>query len=153
MTTTTDRIEKKILLRAPRSRVWQALTDVEEFNAWFGVKLERAFEPGARVSGKITYPGFEHVTMSIDIERIEPERSFSYRWHPYAIEPDVDYSSEPTTLVEFTLEEVSGDTLLTVVESGFDRIPAARRAKAFQMNEGGWTEQMKNIERHVGRAA
>jgi len=153
MTTTTDRIEKKILLRAPRSRVWRAITDVQEFNAWFGVRLEGTFEPGAHVAGKITYPGYEHVTMGIDVERVEPERLFSYRWHPYAIEPDVDYASEPTTLVELTLEEASGGTMLTIVESGFDRIPASRRARAFEMNDGGWTEQAKNIERYVGSAA
>lgn len=153
MTTTTDRIEKQILLRAPRSRVWRALTSVEELNAWFGVRLEGALEPGAHLAGNITYPGYEHLKMEIDVERVEPERLFSWRWHPYAVEPEVDYSSEPTTLVEFTLEEVQGGTMLTVVESGFDRIPAARRAKAFEMNDGGWAEQMKNIERHVGGAA
>ena len=145
----TDRIEKTVVLRAPRSRVWRAIASPDEFGAWFGVKLEGSFAPGARVSGQITAPGYEHVTMDITVERVDPEHLFSYRWHPYAIEPGVDYSSEPTTLVEFRLEEVAGGTRLTVVESGFDRVPLARRAEAFRMNEGGWTEQLKNIERHV----
>ena len=145
----TDRIEKSIFLRAPRARVWRAITTPEEFNSWFGVNLEGAFAPGARVSGRITIPGYEHVNMEITIERVEPERLFSYRWHPYAIEPGVDYSGEPTTLVEFHLDEAPGGTKLTVVESGFDRIPAARRAEAFRMNEKGWEGQLKNIERHV----
>jgi uncharacterized protein YndB with AHSA1/START domain len=145
----TDKIEKKIVLRAPRSRVWRAIADAKEFGTWFGVKLEGSFAPGARVRGRITEPGYEHVTMDIIIEKIEPERLFSYRWHPYAVDPGVDYSGEPTTLVEFRLEEVSGGTELTVTESGFDRIPAARRAAAFRMNEQGWAEQLKRIERHV----
>ena len=149
----TDRIEKKIRLRAPLSRVWRALTDAREFGAWFQVELEGAFAPGARVRGKITTPGYEHLTMEITVERMEPERLFSYRWHPYAIDPKLDYSSEPTTLVEFQLAPVAEGTLLTVVESGFDRIPAARRAEAYRMNDGGWAEQMKNIERHVASAS
>jgi uncharacterized protein YndB with AHSA1/START domain len=145
----TDRIEKTIFLRAPRSRVWRAIATPEEFGAWFGVKLDGAFAPGARVSGRITNPGYEHLTMEITIERMDPERLFSYRWHPAAIDPNADYSGEPTTLVEFRLDEVPGGTQLTVVESGFDRVPAARRAEAYRMNEGGWAQQMKNIERHV----
>jgi uncharacterized protein YndB with AHSA1/START domain len=145
----TDRIEKTVVLRAPRSRVWRAIASPDEFGAWFGVKLEGSFAPGARVSGQITTPGYEHLTMDITVERVDPERLLSYHWHPYAVEPGVDYASEPTTLVEFRLEEVAGGTRLTVVESGFDRIPLARRAEAFRMNEGGWTEQLKNIERHV----
>jgi uncharacterized protein YndB with AHSA1/START domain len=150
--TSTDRIEKTILLRAPRSRVWHALTDPQEFGAWFRVKLEGAFGEGATVRGRITHPGYEHVTMEMLIVRMDPERLFSYRWHPYAVSPDVDYSAEPTTLVEFRLEEVTGGTRLTVVESGFDRLPSERRAEAFRMNEGGWSEQMLNIERHVSPA-
>ncbi len=150
--TSTDRIEKSILLRASRSRVWHALTDAQEFGAWFRVQLEGAFAEGAIVRGRITHPGYEHVTMEMLIERMEPERLFSYRWHPYAISPDVDYSAEPMTLVEFRLEEAEGGTLLTVVESGFDRLPSRRRAEAFRMNDNGWTEQIVNIERHVSRA-
>lgn len=146
----TDRIEKSIVLRAPRSRVWRALTDAEEFGAWFGVKLEgKQFVRGARVQGQITVPGYEHLIMDITVERVDAERLFSYRWHPYAVEPGVDYSSEPATLVEFQLDDVAGGTQLRVVESGFDRIPLARRAEAFRMNSQGWAEQMKNIERHV----
>lgn len=145
----TDRIEKSIFLRAPRARVWRAITTPEEFNSWFGVNLDGAFAPGAQVSGRITIPGYEHVNMEITIERVEPERLFSYRWHPYAIEAGVDYSGEPTTLVEFLLDEAPGGTKLTVTESGFDRIPEARRAEAFRMNEKGWEGQLKNIERHV----
>jgi uncharacterized protein YndB with AHSA1/START domain len=145
----TDRIEKSVFLRAPRSRVWRAIATAPEFGTWFGVKLEGAFAPGARVSGRITTPGYEHVIMEITIERVDPERLFSYRWHPHAVEPGVDYSGEPTTLVEFQLDEVAGGTELTVIESGFDRIPALRRAEAFRMNDHGWAEQLRNIERHV----
>jgi len=145
----TDRIEKSVVLRAPRERVWRALTDAQEFGAWFGVRLESTFAPGARVRGRITIPGYEHVTLEITVEKVEAERLFSYRWHPFAIDPGVDYSGEPTTLVEFRLEEVAGGTRLTVTESGFDQIPPARRAKAFEMNERGWAGQMVNIERHV----
>jgi len=146
----TDRIEKTIFLRAPRSRVWRAIAKAEEFGTWFGAKLESGFAPGARVTGRITTPGYEHVIMDITIERVDPERLLSLRWHPYAIEPGVDYSGEPTTLVEFRLEEAPGGTRLTVTESGFDRIPVSRRAEAFRMNDQGWAEQMKNIERYVG---
>jgi uncharacterized protein YndB with AHSA1/START domain len=146
---TTDRIEKKVVLRAPRSRVWRAITNAAEFGTWFGVKLEGAvFAPAALVKGRITVPGYEDWKLEITIERIEPEHLFSYRWHPY-MEPGVDYTAEPTTLVEFRLEEVAGGTQLTVVESGFDRIPEARRAKAFRMNDHGWSEQLRHIERHV----
>lgn len=133
----TDRIERKILLRAPRSRVWRALTDAQEFGAWFRVKFEDAFAEGATVRRKTTYPGYEHLTMEVLIERMDPERLFSYRWHPYAVSPDVDYSAEPTTLVEFRLEEAEGGTLLTSVESGFDQLPSGRRAEAFRMNDRG----------------
>lgn len=146
----TDRIEKNVVLKAPRSRVWRALANPEEFGAWFGVKLEgKQFAPGLRVQGRISVPGYEHVVMEITVERVDPEQLFSYRWHPYAVDPGVDYSSEPTTLVEFRLSEVAAGTQLSVVESGFDRLPPARRAEAFRMNDGGWAEQIKNIERHL----
>jgi uncharacterized protein YndB with AHSA1/START domain len=148
-TTTTDRIEKKIQLRAPKARVWRALTDAEEFGTWFRMKLDGTFAVGKTIKGRITHPGYEHVTLEVTVERMDPERLFSYRWHPYAIDPKIDYSSEPTTLVEFQLEEVAGGTLLTVVESGFDRIPAERRDEAFRMNTKGWEGQMGNIQRHV----
>jgi uncharacterized protein YndB with AHSA1/START domain len=148
-TTGTDRIEKRVVLRAPRARVWRALTNAEEFGAWFGVALEGAFAEGATVRGRITYPGYEHLTMEMFVERIQPERLFSYRWHPAAVDAGVDYTPEPTTLVEFRLEQTGNETILTIVESGFDRLPASRRAEAFRMNDGGWTEQMRNIEQHV----
>jgi len=148
-TSTTDRIEKQILLRAPRSRVWRALTNVEEFGSWFRAKLEGTFAPGKLVSGRITHPGYEHLTMSVMVERMDAETLFSFRWHPYAVKNDKDYTSEPTTLVEFRLEEVPEGTRLTVVESGFDRLPKERRDEAFRENSKGWSEQMQNIERHV----
>jgi uncharacterized protein YndB with AHSA1/START domain len=147
--TSTDRIEQKRLISASVSRVWRALSDAAEFGAWFGVRLEGAFAPGARIKGEILVPGYEHLTLELQVERMDQEKLFSYRWHPYAVDPAVDYSSEPTTLVEFKLEPAPGGTHLTVVESGFDRIPLERRAEAFRMNQGGWVGQMKNIERHV----
>lgn len=150
MTTSTDRIEKKLHLKAPRSRVWRALTDAEEFGQWFGVKMEGPFVRGEPARGKITHPSFEGFPMEIVVETIEPERLFSYRWHPAAIDPKVDYSSEPMTLVELILEEKDGGTLLTVIESGFDRVPPGRRPTALRMNTEGWEIQLKNIERHVG---
>ena len=150
MNSSTDRIERMILLKAPRSRVWRALSNAEEFGGWFGVALKgKAFGAGKRVQGQITYPGYEHVVFDVLIERVEPERLLSWRWHPAAVEPSVDYSQEPTTLVVFELKEVDGGTLLSVVESGFDNVPPARRLEAFRMNSGGWDEQMKNIEKHV----
>ena len=148
-TSSTDRIEKQVTLDAPRSRVWRALTDVEQFNAWFGVVLTSPFTPGAAVSGTFPNPRYAHVRMTIWIERVEPERFFSFRWHPYAIEEGVDYSAEPTTLVAFTLEDVAGGTRLTVIESGFDAIPESRRAKAFAMNSNGWAAQVENIRKYV----
>jgi len=147
--TDSNRIEKQILLRAPKTRVWRALTDSQEFGTWFRVKLEGPFEVGRVVKGRITHPGYEHLVMEVTVERMDPENVFSYRWHPYAVDPDVDYSQEPMTLVEFRLEEVPDGTMLTLVESGFDRIPASRRAEAFRMNDGGWSAQMENVRRHV----
>ena len=149
----TDRIEKQILLHAPRSRVWRALADAKEFGAWFRVELQGAFAPGARIRGKVTYPGYEHLVFELQVEQMEPERLFSWRWHPAAIERGVDYSKEPTTLVVFTLEERGAGTLLKVVESGFDRIPAARRAEAYRMNDGGWTTQLQNVEQYLAKGA
>jgi uncharacterized protein YndB with AHSA1/START domain len=145
----TDRIEKRVELRASRSRVWRAITTAEEFGAWFRVNLEGVFAEGATVRGRITHPGYEHVTLEMRIERIEPERYFSYRWHPNAIDPKVDYSAEPTTLVEFILEDMEGGTAVTIVESGFDRIPLARRAEAFRLNEQGWAGEIKNLAKYV----
>lgn len=147
----TDRIEKRIDLNARRSRVWRALADATEFGTWFGVKLDGPFTPGATVLGQLTIPGYEHVRLEIRVERVELERYFSYRWHPYAVEAAVDYSAEPMTLVEFRLEESAGGkaTTLTIVESGFDRLPAHRRAEAFRMNEAGWNGQSKKLAGHV----
>ena len=146
-----DRIERSIVLHAPRSRVWRALTSAPEFGAWFRVQLDgQRFAPGATARGPIMYPGYEHVRWEVTVERMEPESYFSWRWHPYAVEPGVDYSSEPTTLVEFTLEDTGdGGTRLTVVESGFDAIPAHRRDEAYRMNSGGWEGQMENISAHL----
>lgn len=149
----TDRIEKSIELKAPVSRVWRALTNHEEFGAWFRVKLDGPFVPGQVSTGHITYPGYEHLKWEAVVQRMEPERLFSFTWHPYAIDPDTDYSAEPPTLVTFTLEKIATGTLLRVVESGFDKIPAGRRAEAFRMNDGGWAEQIKNIAEHLARGA
>jgi uncharacterized protein YndB with AHSA1/START domain len=145
----TDRIEKRIVLRAPRSRVWHAIATAEQFGAWFQVNLEGRFAEGVPVRGRVTHPGYEHVTLEMLIERIEPERYFSYRWHPNPVEPAVDYAAEPTTLVEFTLEDTDGGTVVTIVESGFDRIPLDRRVEAFRMNERGWTGEIQNLARYV----
>ena len=146
---THNRIEKRIDLKAPRSRVWRALTTPSEFGAWFGVAIEGDFVPGKVTRGRITNPEHTNVTMEIVIEAIETERLFSFHWRPYAIDPKVDYSKEPMTLVEFTLEDHDGGTRLEVTETGFDGIPEARRAEAFKMNDQGWGIQMHNIERHV----
>ena len=145
-----NRIEKQIELKSPVSRVWRALTDHREFGEWFHVKLNDPFVVGKKSQGQITHPGYEHVTFECVVEKMEPERFFSYTWHPYAIDPKVDYSTEKPTLVEFSLEKTANGTLLTIVESGFDKIPANRRAEAFRMNEGGWEAQIKNIERYLG---
>ncbi len=151
-TQSTDRIDKQIDLKAPVSRVWRALTDYREFGQWFRVNLEGPFVAGKATRGRITHPGYEHVVMEVVVEKIEPEHLFSFRWHPYAIDPKVDYSKEQPTLVEFRLEKSPTGTLLRVTESGFDKVPAGRRDEAFRMNEGGWTAQLKNIEAHVGDA-
>jgi len=149
----SDRIEKSIEINASVSRVWRALTDYREFGSWFRVRLEGPFVVGAVSRGQITHPGFEHIRLEAVIQKIEPMRVFSFTWHPYAIDPAIDYSNEPSTLVEITLEETATGTLLRVVESGFDKIPAHRRAEAFRMNESGWTHQMQNIARHVEHAS
>ncbi len=152
-TSSTDRIEKRIELRASVARVWRALTNHEEFGQWFGVRLERPFVPGERTRGAITYPGYEHLSMEVTVQKMENERRFSFHWHPYAVDPKIDYSKEPPTLVEFVLEKTPTGTVLLVTESGFDAIPLARRAEAFRMNEGGWTQQLQNIEAYVRPSA
>ena len=146
-----DRIEKRIELKAPVSRVWRAITDHREFGEWFGVTLEGPFAPGRVVSGKMNNPKYQHVKWEATVKEVQPERLFSYTWHPYAVDPNVDYSKETPTLVEFQLKEIPTGTLLVVSESGFEKIPARRRDEAFRMDDGGWTSQIKNIERHVER--
>jgi uncharacterized protein YndB with AHSA1/START domain len=143
------RIEKRIELKAPVSRVWRALTDHREFGEWFGVKLDGPFVPGEISRGQITYPGYEHGQWEAVVQKMEPERLFSFTWHPYSVDPKVDYSTETPTLVEFRLEKTASGTLLLLTESGFDKIPSDRRLEAFRMNEGGWTQQMKSIESYV----
>jgi uncharacterized protein YndB with AHSA1/START domain len=147
----SDRIEKRIELRAPVARVWRALTDYREFGEWFRVKLEGPFVVGETSRGQITHPGYEHLRMEVVVQKMEPEKLFSYTWHPFAIDSKKDYSQETPTLVEFRLEKTAGGTLLVVTESGFDKIPSDRRDEAFRMNEGGWAQQIKNIESHVAQ--
>src|SRR5437773_749323 len=156
----TDRIEKKVLLRAPRKRVWRAISDTAEFGKWFGVKFDGPFAPGASMRGvivgttvnaEVAKAQREHkdIPFEITIEQMEPERLFSFRWHPFAVERGVDYSVEPTTLVVFALEEVASGVMLTVTESGFDQVPLARRTKAFKANEHGWGMIEKLIEEYL----
>jgi uncharacterized protein YndB with AHSA1/START domain len=147
--TSTDRIEKQIVLDAPRSRVWRALTDVRQFNQWFGVNLERPFTAGEMTSGRITIRGYDHILMEAWVEKIEPEHHFSFRWHPGSADPSVDYSKEPTTLVVFTLEDEDEGTKLTIIETGFDALPESRRAKALAGNESGWTGQARNLANYL----
>lgn len=147
-----SRIEKRIELNAPVSRVWRALTDYREFGEWFRVKLDGPFAAGQVSRGHITYPGYEHLQWETVVQTMEPERLFSFTWHPYAIDSKADYSGETPTLVEFRLEKTDKGTLLLLTESGFDKIPAQRRAEAFRMQDGGWTEQMRNIESHVAQS-
>ena len=147
----SDRIEKQIELEAPVSRVWRALTDYHEFGEWFRVKLDGPFVAGQVSHGQVTWPGYEHLKWEAVVQKMEPERLFSFTWHPYAVDTKTDYSNEPPTLVEFRLEKIAGGTLLRLTESGFDKIPAHRRLEAFRMNDGGWTQQMQNIEKHVAQ--
>jgi uncharacterized protein YndB with AHSA1/START domain len=148
----TDSIEKGIEIKAPPSRVWRALTDHREFGQWFCVRLDHPFAVGKTATGNITYPGYEHLKWQAVIKAMEHENLFSFTWHPYAVDPAADYSKETPTLVEFRLVPSKAGTLLTLTESGFDKVPAHRRSEAFRMNEGGWSEQMKNIQRHVAKA-
>jgi uncharacterized protein YndB with AHSA1/START domain len=163
----TDRIEKRVLLGAPRSRVWRALTDTREFGHWFGVRFESpsaAFQPHTAIHGVIVTTAvdpefaklqkpFEGKPFHIVVDRIEPESRFSFQWHPFGVEEGIDYSAEPMTLVEFVLEDRGDQTMLTITESGFDRIPLSRRARAFQANEGGWTGVLRLIEKHLSHAS
>jgi uncharacterized protein YndB with AHSA1/START domain len=145
----SDRIERSVEVEAPVGRVWRALTDHREFGDWFRVRLDQPFAPGRPSTGRITYPGYEHLKWQATVQRIEPERLFSLTWHPYDVDPGKDYSAEPPTLVEFRLEPITAGTRLTVTESGFDRIPAERRYEALRMNAEGWTIQVGNIRSYV----
>ncbi|MHB8753503.1 MAG: SRPBCC family protein [Candidatus Acidiferrales bacterium] len=148
-----DYIEKRTEIAAPVGRVWRALTDFRQFSEWFRVSLEGPFVAGQSVGGQLTFPGYEHIRMEVEVKSIEPETYFSYAWHPYGVDPKVDYTQETPTLVEFRLKPAGGGTLLTVKESGFDKIPSARRAEAFRMNTGGWEQQLKNIETYVRKTS
>ena len=150
-TSATDRIEKRVTLDAPVSRVWRALTDVEQFSTWFGIAFLAPFVPGTEVPGKFANAKYAHFPFSIWIESMEAERFFSFRWHPYPLDEGVDYAAEPTTLITFTLEAVNGGTQLTIVESGFDAIPEFRRLKAFTMNSNGWNSQAENIRKFLAK--
>ena len=164
MPSSTDRLEKKVLLRAPRARVWRALTDAQAFGSWFGMKFDGTFVQGKSVQGRIVpttvdaevaarQKPYEGLLFELQVERLEPERLFSFRWHPNAVERGRDYSAEPTTLVSFELVDVQGGVLLTVTESGFDTIPLERRAKAFASNEQGWGMQMQLLEKYLAQQA
>jgi uncharacterized protein YndB with AHSA1/START domain len=163
MNSVTDRIEKKVFLKAPRARVWQAISDSKRFGAWFGVTFDEPFRPGAQMVGTLTgttvdpetakqMERYKGARFEFQVDRIEPEHHFSYRWHPFAIDQSVDYSHEPMTLVAFDLEEAPGGTMLTIVESGFDRIPLARRADAFESNDEGWAKQAELLEKYLALA-
>lgn len=146
----SDRIERSIHIAAPRSRVWQALSEAEEFGRWFGADLRgQRFVAGQRTRGPISIEGYTHVMFDVTVERIEPGRLLSWRWHPYAVDGKVDYTKEEPTLVTFTLEDAAGGTLLKVVESGFDKVPPQRRFEAFRMNDGGWEAQLRNVQAHA----
>jgi uncharacterized protein YndB with AHSA1/START domain len=150
-TSETDRIERSVVVKAPRARVWRALTNAEEFGTWFGANLKgQTFAAGQRARGQITFAGYEHVWFDIVVERIEPQDLMSYRWHPYAVDPAIDYDKEQPTLVTFTLKDAPANrTLLTVTETGFDNVPPHRRLEAFRMNTRGWETQLDRIARHV----
>ncbi|MDQ3006646.1 MAG: SRPBCC family protein [Chloroflexota bacterium] len=144
-----NRIEKNIEIKAPVSKVWRALTDHNEFGQWFGCKFEGPFVVGTTVRGKLNFPDFDHMQWTMDVKQIEPERLFSFTWHPYPADPTIDYTKEAQTLVEFKLEAIPNGTLLVVTESGFEKIPANRRLEVFRMNDEGWVEQLENVARHV----
>lgn len=147
----SNTVEKKIEIKAPVSRVWQALTDYREFGEWFRVKLDGPFAVGEVLRGHVTYPGYEHYKWEAVVKQIVPERLFSYTWHPYALDQSRDYSQETPTLVEFRLEKTAKGTLVTVTESGFDKVPQDRRDEAYRANDNGWSIQVKNIEEHLAR--
>jgi uncharacterized protein YndB with AHSA1/START domain len=144
-----NKIEKRIELSASVSKVWKALTDYREFGQWFRVKLEGPFVVGETARGHITYPGYEHLKWAVVVQKMEPEKLFSFTWHPYAVDPKMDYSKEMPTLVEFKLTRTETGTLLVLTETGFNHVPAGRRDEAYRRNDGGWTTQMENIETYV----
>jgi uncharacterized protein YndB with AHSA1/START domain len=163
-TTITDRIEKEVVLQAPVERVWRAISDSKEFGRWFGASFEGLFAPHRRVTARIVPTAVddeiaklqkphEGKPFEITVERVEPLKRFSFRWHPFAMNASVDYSHEPKTLIVFALEEVPGGTRLTITESGFDRLPPSRRHEAFEANEGGWAKQTELLEKYLGHAA
>jgi uncharacterized protein YndB with AHSA1/START domain len=152
MTTTNNTIEKHADLRAPIARVWRALSDSQEFGSWFGVKLDGPFQPGKTAAGHITSKGYEHVRAEFHVDRVdERNHTLVFRWRPYAIEPNVDYSHEPYTVVTLALSEIPTGTHLAITETGFDGIPAARRAKAFEMNSSGWQQQTELIAAYLAK--
>lgn len=164
MANDTDRIQKRVVLRAPLERVWRAISDAAQFGTWFGVAFDGTFAPGKAIRGKIvptkvdqevakSQESYAGTAFDFTVDRIEPMKLFSFRWHPFAVDPGVDYSGEPTTLVTFELVAVAEGTELTITESGFDRIPASRRTKAFEMNDQGWSAQIKLVEKYVARAS
>ena len=148
---TTDRIERQVEIAAPIERVWKALTDHREFGSWFLCRLDGPFVVGERTGGQILYPGYEHMRLDVAVVAMERPRRFAFRWHPGAPDPALDVSKGPTTLVEFTLSEVAGGTLLQVCESGFDAIPPNRRDLAFRSNDAGWKQQMENVREYIAR--
>jgi uncharacterized protein YndB with AHSA1/START domain len=148
-TITADTIKNSTHVDAPIDRVWRAISDHREFGEWFRVALDQPFEAGKRSTGHITHPGYEHIKWNADVVAVEAPHRLAFRWHPYAIDPKVDYSNEPATLVEFTLSERDGGTDVEVVESGFDALPAHRRDEAFRMNSQGWAAQMDNVRDYL----
>ena len=148
-----NQMEKRVEIAAPIARVWKALTDFRQFGEWFRVTLDGPFVEGEAVSGQLTFPGYEHIRMELFIKTIRPTSYFSYAWHPYAVDPNADYSEETPTLVEFRLQEIVNGTLLVVTESGFDKLPNARYADAFRMNNRGWEQQLESIAAYVGKAS
>lgn len=164
MASSTDRIEKKVVLRAPRERVWNAIADAKNFGTWFGVEFDGPFVAGQHLTGRITptkvdaevaksQAPYAGAKFEFSVDTIEPMDRISFRWHPFAIDPTKDYSAEPTTLIVFELSDAPGGTLLTITESGFDQIPLARRAEAFKANEGGWAAQARLIEKYLATHA
>ncbi len=147
--TTPNQIKKTIELKAPVPRVWTALTDHIQFGEWFRVKLAEPFKLGKPASGTVTYKGYEHLKWTVNVTEIEFQRLFAFTWHPYAIDPSIDYGNETPTLVEFFLEKSGAGTKLTITESGFDKVPSERRALAYRMNDGGWQTQTLNIEAYL----